>query len=224
MREHGKVCNAFVRGVYDVHVCNMGLTHTLKVCILFFCRAECWGPGENVREMLPSPLHRGQQQLPGQLLLGRLWSQRDQGAGPALPGLQVFFRRGDARGNDVRFCGHELQRLHLKNSPNQVRRKGDGRLKKKHTDAGKHADGLCPSALIQTDHHLSWCWARSSQPGQEEVRTAASTRKPSPTRASIPLSRFESYILAAGYKTAWSSSGRTATRSGLIRTPGSTVF
>lgn len=47
----------------------------------------------------------------------------------------------------------------------------------KHTDVHKHADDLCPSAVIKTDHHLSWCWARSSQPGREEVRTAVSTRK-----------------------------------------------
>lgn len=35
--------------------------------------------------------------------------------------------------------------------------------------------------LCKTDHRLSWCWARSSQPGREEVRTAVSTRKHSLT-------------------------------------------
>lgn len=89
--------------------------------------------------MLPAPLHRGQQQFPGQLVLGHLWNQGNQGAGSALPGLQVLVGRGDAGRNDVRVGGHELQRLHAQNPPNQVGRNGDWRRLKTQT---------CPSALM----------------------------------------------------------------------------
>lgn len=94
------------------------------------CPTEHRRPGENVREVLPAALHRGQQQFPGQLVLGHLWNQGNQGAGSALPGLQVLLGRGDAGRNDVRLGGHELQRLDAQNPPDQVGRNGDrGRLK-----------------------------------------------------------------------------------------------
>lgn len=75
--------------------------------------------------MLPAPLHTGQQQFPGQLVLGHLRNQGNQGAGSALPGLPVLVGRGDAGRNDVRVGGHELQRLDAQNPPNQVGRKRD---------------------------------------------------------------------------------------------------
>lgn len=211
-----------------------GCLHIFKRLLPSSCHpTEHRRPGENVWEMLPAPLHRGQQQFPGQLVLGHLWNQGNQGAGSALPGLQVLVGRGDAGRNDVRVGGHELQRLDAQNPPNQVGRNGDWRRLK--TDVPKRTNELCPSAVIKTDRRLSWCWARSSQPGQEEVRMAVSTRKhsPSPPPCSIKcsgrlsLSIYDfllSFLCAAGCKTAWSSLGRTATHSGPTKTLGSTVF
>lgn len=56
--------------------------------IFFFglCPAEHRGPGQDVREMLPAPTYRGQQQFPGQLLLLHFGNQGNQGAGSPLPG------------------------------------------------------------------------------------------------------------------------------------------
>lgn len=51
-----------------------------------FYPIEHWGPGEDVREMLPAPSYRRQQQFPGQLLLLHLRNKGNQGAGHAFPG------------------------------------------------------------------------------------------------------------------------------------------
>lgn len=40
---------------------------------------------------------------------------------PSSPGFEVFVRCGNVGGNDVWLCGHELQRLHAENPPDQVR-------------------------------------------------------------------------------------------------------
>lgn len=153
------------------------MQYLIPLSVLFFlCPIEHWGSGENVREMLPSPLHWGQQQFPGQLVLGHLWNQGNQGAGSALPGPQVFFGRGDAGRNDVRVGGHELQRVDAKNPPNQVGRKDDWRRVNTQTCPNAMMN-LCLCAVIITDHRLSWCWVRSSRPGREEVHMGVSTRK-----------------------------------------------
>lgn len=40
---------------------------------------------------------------------------------PCSPGFEVCVRCGNVGWNDVRLCGHELQRLHAENPPDQVR-------------------------------------------------------------------------------------------------------
>lgn len=60
-------------------------------CFFFAFRpTEHRGPGQDVREMLPAPAYRGQQQLPGQLVLLRFGNQGNQGAGSPLPGKHTL--------------------------------------------------------------------------------------------------------------------------------------
>lgn len=220
-----------------------------------FCSVEQGGPSENVWEMLPASLHRRQQQFSGQLLLGHLWNQRNQGAGFALPGYEVFIWRSDAGRNDVRFCGHELQRLNAKNPPNQVGRKDDGRWwntqmctntlmifvpllsSKQITTSADAEQGLHSQdgrKCVRQSQHVS---TLSHSPTPKHVTIVVRPSPSNPHMQLLPLSvraaslsflsvslSILDFFCAAGYKTAWSSSGRTATHSGLIKTLGSTVF